>query len=300
MSNIKLLFPVHSLDGELLLPAGAELTEETMSFLKASNKSNYNRTYSLLNHGSVKQDILDFLGSPPFNLIFVDHERTEVLEAMKNIKLIQPILDALDYFKQHDFYTYRHMLTVFALTILVAKDLVPDYQKRVSEITEGPTHDFGKIYVPLDILQKVQPLNKNELETLRHHTITGFTLLSYYLGDHKSLTTRVARDHHERINGSGYPRGIKQHDPIVEIIATCDVYDALISPRPYRSNSYDNRTALEVITEMAEKGEVGWDVVHALVAHSRESKPSYKHIKVSLEKRGTPPPGNSYGKLAED
>jgi HD-GYP domain-containing protein (c-di-GMP phosphodiesterase class II) len=110
----------------------------------------------------------------------------------------------------------------------------------------------------------------------------------------------VARDHHERIDGSGYPRGIRQHDPIVEIITTCDIYDALISPRPYRPNSYGNRAALEVIIEMAENGKIGRDVVHALVAHNRESKPSHKHIKLSLEKRGTPPQGNSYGKLAEN
>jgi HD-GYP domain-containing protein (c-di-GMP phosphodiesterase class II) len=74
-----------------------------------------------------------------------------------------------------------------------------------------------------------------------------------------------------------------------------DIYDALISSRVYRPISYDNRTALEEITKMAEQHKIGWQVVKTLIAHNRKDKPLPGDVVVSLEKRGTPPPGNVYG-----
>ena len=190
-------------------------------------------------------------------------------------------------------------LIVFALTTLLTKDLISDYKSLMHGIATGPTHDFGKICVPLNILKKSTPLTLNERDILETHTAAGFVLLSYYLQDENNPGAEVARDHHERKNGSGYPCGIHLKDRLVEIIAVCDVYDALISLRPYRPISYDNRTALEEITAMAERNEIGWDVVKSLIAHNRQNKPHYKEVKVSMEKRGTPPPGNVYGATTE-
>jgi HD-GYP domain-containing protein (c-di-GMP phosphodiesterase class II) len=124
-------------------------------------------------------------------------------------------------------------------------------------------------------------------------------LLSYYYKDLQNLACEVALDHHERRDGSGYPQGILLKDPIVEIIAVSDIYDALIRPRPYRSTAYDNRAALEEITGMAEKNKIGWDVVKALIARNRKSKPHYREITISAEKRGTPPPYNVHGVITE-
>jgi HD-GYP domain-containing protein (c-di-GMP phosphodiesterase class II) len=87
---------------------------------------------------------------------------------------------------------------------------------------------------------------------------------------------------------------------MVEIIAVSDIYDALIMPRPYRSEAYDNRTTLEEITEMADQGKIGQYVVKALIAHNRKSNPHYREITISAEKRGTPPSYNVYGVVAEE
>jgi HD-GYP domain-containing protein (c-di-GMP phosphodiesterase class II) len=164
----------------------------------------------------------------------------------------------------------------------------------------GPTHDTGKISVPLHILKKTTPLTKRERGFLEHHAAAGYVLLSYYYKDTQLLACKVALDHHERRNRSGYPRGILLQNPMIEIIAACDVYDALIKPRPYRSGAYDNRTALEEITEMAKQNKIGWDVVKALIALNRKSNPHYKQITISAEKRGTPPSHNVYGMIEEE
>jgi HD-GYP domain-containing protein (c-di-GMP phosphodiesterase class II) len=249
----------------------------------------------------VKQDCLDFISTPPFVTIFSDQEEIgDFLSLLETVQFPIPILQSLDYFREHDFYTYAHVLMVFALSSFLAKDLLPDYQERIRLSATGPTHDTGKVCVPLHILKKTTPLTKTERGFLEHHAAAGYVLLSYYYSDAQHLACKVALDHHERGDRSGYPRGILLEDPMVEIIAVCDVYDALIMPRPYRSGAYDNRTALEEITEMANQNKIRWDVVRALVAHNRKSNPHYKEMTLSAEKRGTPPSYNVYGMVGEE
>lgn len=136
------------------------------------------------------------------------------------------------------------LLSAGAVLDNAARDLVPNYREKVSEIAHGPTHDFGKICIPLEILKKDIALTREEGDYLKHHALAGNVFLAYYLRDPHGIAARVARDHHERMNGRGYPRGVLQKDPMVEIVAVRDVYDAMISPRPYRPVSYDNRGGL--------------------------------------------------------
>jgi HD-GYP domain-containing protein (c-di-GMP phosphodiesterase class II) len=302
MSNLKLLYHVHTPDNRLLLPAGTVLSEETMDALISSSKDVSHRASSQLLRSSVKKDLVNFISQPPYHVIFADQEQiADLLNLLDSINIVVPVLQSLDYFKQYDLLTYRHILVVSAVSTLLAKELLSDYKGLIQEAAIAPpAHDFGKICVPLQILNKVDPLTRSELSILRHHPVAGYVLLSYYLRDHQSLAVRVARDHHERRDGSGYPRGTRLTDPVVEIVAVADVYDALISSRPYRPVSYDNRTALEEITSMAERNQIGWKVVKALVACNRKSKPHYTECEVSVEKRGVPPPGNVYGVISNE
>jgi HD-GYP domain-containing protein (c-di-GMP phosphodiesterase class II) len=87
---------------------------------------------------------------------------------------------------------------------------------------------------------------------------------------------------------------------MVEIISACDIYDALLSERPYRLTPYDNRTALEEITRMAQGGQLSWEVVTILVSYNRKDKPNTEECKVSTEKRGTPPAHNLYGVIVNE
>jgi len=300
MPNLTLMHAVHTVDNTVLLPAGTTLTPAVLTEVVASSPG-HSRTYSLLDFSSVKKDILEFISVAPYVNIFSNQaEIAEVFTVMDEVRLSAPLLESMEYFREKDFHTYRHILMVFALSTLVARDLIDDEEARLKLAATGPTHDIGKICVPLPILGKVTPLTRAERQVVQHHTMAGYVLLSYYLGDGDSFAAVVARDHHERRNGVGHPRGIRQSDLMIEIIAVCDVYDALISPRPYRPVSYDNRTALEEITRMAEDGEIGWEVVKALVAYNRKGRPSLKEGMISIKKRGTPPAGNVYGILADD
>ncbi|PJC75221.1 MAG: hypothetical protein CO013_02540 [Syntrophobacterales bacterium CG_4_8_14_3_um_filter_58_8] len=299
MSEWTIDYPVYSLDRHLQLPAGTTLTDEDLHALISSSGADYQKKYSLMQVGTVRNDILNFLSQPPGNAVFSNEkELAEVIELMEQVQLARPKLDSVEYFKKYDPYTYRHILMVFAYSTLLTRDLVPNYQARIREVATSPLHDFGKICVPLEILTKASPLTRDERKNLEHHAMAGYLLLCYYSQNVRHVAARVARDHHERRTGSGYPRGINQNDRMVEIVAVCDIYDALTSTRPYRPVSFDNRSALEEITMMAERNEVSWEVVQALVAHNRKGNPRFTECSVSLDKRGVTPPNNLYGIFA--
>jgi HD-GYP domain-containing protein (c-di-GMP phosphodiesterase class II) len=300
MPDLILDYPVYSLDGRLLIPTGTTLSEEDLYDLISTSSADDQKKTPFMQFGTVRNDILHFLRQPPGNAVFSnENDISDVIEIMEQVEFAQSILDSVRYFKRYDSYTYRHMLMVFAFSALLSKDLVPNYRTRIREAATGPLHDFGKVCVPIEILKKRSSLTREERKKLEHHTIAGYILLSYYSRDTGNLAACVARNHHERNNGSGYPRGISLNDRMVEIVAVCDIYDALTSIRPYRPVSFDNRSALEEITMMAERGEVSWEVVQSLVAHNRKGKPHFTECMVSVDKRGIPPPDNVYGTHAD-
>jgi len=295
----KLDYPVYTLDNSLLLPARTRLTSEALDTLISKYKGISYQPIPFLDYGTVYQDFLLFIKKPPYLFIFGEREKRTALRTMEKTRFIPPVLESLDYFKDTDFYTYQHILIVFALATIMSQDLLVKSEEKIAGAMAGHMHDFGKICIPPQILKKSTPLTRTERGILEHHTLAGFVLLSYFFQDCRSFAARVAKEHHERRDGSGYPLGISLRDRMVEIICACDVYDALLSPRPYRATPYDNRTALEEITELAHQGKLSWDVVQNLVSYNRPDKPHFEECKVSTEKRGTPPAGNLYGIIEE-
>ena len=99
----------------------------------------------------------------------------------------------------------------------------------------GLLHDIGKLAVPSAILEKPGALDDAERAVIAKHPTWGVRLL-VELGGFSESVRRLVRDHHERLDGSGYPAGLREDELHVDarILAVCDVYDALISPRVYR------------------------------------------------------------------
>ncbi len=301
MAVLTLNHPVRTLDGRELLPAGIVLTDAVIGELVAEGRGKSFPETSLLNYGTTRHDLLSCIGEGSYRTIFgQDADRAELLALMDQTRLPAPVLESLDYFRENDPYTYRHVLMVFATSSVIARRMMRSVSDVLQEASAGPLHDFGKVCVPMDVLRKTTFLKRSERLCLEHHTMAGFVLLNYYLGESGGVAPAVALDHHERGDGSGYPRGIALRGRLVEIVAACDVYDALISPRPYRNASYDNRSALEEITRMAEHGKISWEIVRLLVALNRKDRPPPEQCEVSLEKRGKPPEGNRYGVILDD
>ena len=131
--------------------------------------------------------------------------------------------------------TEEHTRRVALRAVQVGEELgLPPYRLRDLAIG-GLLHDIGKLSVPDRILKKPAPLTDEEFAVIRRHPELGRRLL-VDLGGFADTVRRLVLDHHERLAGDGYPRGLRAAELHLEtrILAVCDVYDALISPRVYR------------------------------------------------------------------
>jgi putative two-component system response regulator len=110
-------------------------------------------------------------------------------------------------------------------------------------------HDVGKVGITDDILLKPGKLDPAEWATMKTHTTIGASILSGSRSELVQLAEQIALSHHERWDGSGYPQGLEgEQIPLAaRICAVCDVFDALLSPRPYK----DAWPLRDVIKELA-------------------------------------------------
>ncbi len=298
MQSICLQFPLVALDGRTLIPSGTFIRASFLrEFLKNRLRPSSRRCL-LFGHRRIKSDLRDFCREKPYDAVFFSSSWTrEVFGILADCRMQPEFFEYLDHFEKSDFYTYRHSLIVYALSVQIARLVEGAAGARLMS-TVGPTHDFGKICVPRSTLVKSTPLTATERAHMEYHAIAGYLLLAYGQGHDGGVAPCVARDHHERRDGSGYPSRRKRFGREVEIVAIADVYDALISPRPYRRHSFDNRTALEELTAMGQAGKIGIGFVRALIALNRRTPAEHLTCGLSMEKRGRPPAGNCHGILA--
>jgi len=119
----------------------------------------------------------------------------------------------------------------------------------------SPLHDIGKIAIPDYVLRKPGRLDEKEFEIMKSHTIIGFdtlheALTRYPKADYLRMSAEIARFHHEKFDGTGYPDGLRgEKIPLsARIVALSDVYDALVSKRIYK-DKYSHDTAKSIILE---------------------------------------------------
>lgn len=137
--------------------------------------------------------------------------------------------------KNQDDYTAEHCLRVGILAITFGKYLQLERGQLELLGLCGMLHDVGKMQIPSEVLNKTTPLTQEEFETIKRHTSLGYQYLSSH-GDIAPEVQQVAHNHHEHINGKGYPRQISQEELSLydRIIAIVDSYDAMTSDRCYR------------------------------------------------------------------
>jgi putative nucleotidyltransferase with HDIG domain len=149
----------------------------------------------------------------------------------------------------HDYYTYTHCVNVMTFTISLLNALGVRDQKIIKEAAIGAfLHDIGKSKIPLTILNKPGPLLEEEWQIMRQHPAFGIELL-----DDKPVPDRsrqVILQHHEKINGIGYPYGLKgdRVQLVSQVVSVCDAYDAMTTNRCYQK-ALQPFQAFEIITQ---------------------------------------------------
>jgi len=168
--------------------------------------------------------------------------------------------------KEYDDYTYEHSVNVCVLSLILGID--QDYSKlQLQALGIGSMlHDIGKIKIPLEVINKPSQLTYEEFIEVKKHPLTGFKLATQS-NDLPRGAGQAILQHHEHIDGRGYPRGIDEasiHEYGL-IVAVADVFDALITDRPYR-RGFSNYEAVQII-----QGETGTHLskrfVDALLRH---------------------------------
>ena len=138
--------------------------------------------------------------------------------------------------KSRDDYTYMHSVAVCALMVALARQTGLDDDGCREAGLAGLMHDVGKALVPLELLNKPSKLSEAEFDIIRTHPERGHTLLQGGQGVLAS-TLDVVLHHHERMDGTGYPRRLPGDaiSTLARMGAICDVYDAITSNRPYKA-----------------------------------------------------------------
>lgn len=195
--------------------------------------------------GEVKAKV--FYSSSSYTMEKVlDDPRTETISEMKAV--IKGMLDHVitnptllfDLFTitAHDYYTYHHSLNVgiFATALAYSYYGDADPHNDIERLSYGFfLHDIGKALVPKEILNKPDKLTEEEWNIMKKHPQWGYNILmrTGHLTDEAAY---IALEHHEQVNGSGYPNGIKGNEihPCARICAIIDTFDALTTERPYK------------------------------------------------------------------
>ncbi len=151
--------------------------------------------------------------------------------------------------KTADDYTYMHSVAVCAMMIALANQLgLDDEQVRQAGLA-GLMHDLGKAMMPMDVLNKPGKLTDAEFAIIKSHPEEGHRLLLTGR-DVAPIVLDVCLHHHEKTDGSGYPKGLKGDEIslFAKMGAVCDVYDAITSNRPYKAG-WDPAESLRKMAE---------------------------------------------------
>ena len=187
---------------------------------------------------------------------------TNVKALNDNLTSIENVLFSLvNAVEAKDAYTQGHTKRVANLAQTLGQKMGLSAKEKEAIRIGGMLHDIGKIGISADILNKSDSLDPDESEHLRTHAEEGYKIclpLKKNLGE----ALEIIRHHHEKLDGSGYPDGLKGDEISmpVRIMSAVDIYDALVIDRPYRK-AMPQEKAFAILHQEAQEGRLDNDVV---------------------------------------
>ncbi|MGA8262505.1 MAG: HD domain-containing phosphohydrolase [Arenicellales bacterium] len=164
----------------------------------------------------------------------IDRSAETVTEAMiqRSRMLEQAVASLATVIEHRDAFTSGHQGRVSTLGEQIARRLGMSEREIATIRMAGKIHDVGKVSIPAEILMKPSSLTGLEYSFIKRHAELGADIVKDV--DFDGPVLEVILQHHERLDGSGYPNGIRDLIPEARVIAVADVFDAMTSPRPYR------------------------------------------------------------------
>jgi putative two-component system response regulator len=209
----------------------------------------------------------DFITKPPnkMELLARTQSLIKLKKANKNLTSIENVLFSLARaVEAKDQYTQGHIDRVSSLAVLLGQRMGMEKPDLDALRFGGQLHDIGKLGIPGDILNKPAPLDEDEWEIVKTHPGIGHRIC-LPLKDSLGAALDVIRHHHEKLDGSGYPDGLKGEAVSMpaRIMSVADIYDALTTDRPYRKG-LPMIQALHILRKEAAEGKLDATVVETL------------------------------------
>ena len=248
---MKMLTDAHSGDYLPILVLTADEDEQTRykalsGGAKDFIKKPFDRLEVLLRSRNLIEVTMLYKEQQRVNIVLEEKVRERTRELYDSqVRLIQCLGKAAEY-KDTD--TGMHVVRISKSCGVVAEALGLD-EKEVEMIKHAsPMHDVGKIGIPDRILLKPGKLEGEDWEIMKNHTLVGANILSGAKSELVQVASNIARTHHEKWDGSGYPNGLKGEEiPLyTRIVSVCDVFDALVSRRPYKK-AWSKESAMEFV-----------------------------------------------------
>ncbi len=228
-------------------------TLETIEKLKVADRARVTLS------DSVKQRVsqgIQFLYNDTSSSDFANTANNITYSLMQAISENDAVAMNIDALKVSDEYTFKHSVDVATMAMIIArKSGLPN--KDVYQIgVAGLLHDVGKSHIPNEILNKAGKLTEEEFAVMKNHTIYGYNILKQKSEISNEIIAGVLQ-HHEKINGRGYPLKLasKQITPYARVLSVADIYDALVTERPYKKG-FSAHDALEMIMAMTDELDV--------------------------------------------
>ncbi len=230
-------------------------TLETIAKLKVADRAKVTLS------DSVKQRVsqgIQFLYSDTNSPNFTDTASNITHSLMHAISENDAVAMNIDALKVSDEYTFKHSVDVATMAMIIARKSGMSEMEIYQIGVAGLLHDVGKSQIPNEILNKAGKLTEDEFTIMKNHTLFGYKILKEKSGIPAEIMAGVLQ-HHEKINGRGYPLKLagKQISSYARVLSVADIYDALVTERPYKKG-FSAHDALEMIMAMTEELDVDY------------------------------------------
>lgn len=183
------------------------------------------------------------------------------------LKASESVIEALSKSLEYkDALTIGHAKRVADFSVMLFDEFgFTDLDERYELYIGSLLHDIGKIGIADDILKSEKVLSKDsiEFEELKKHPLMGFEMSK---GIHEEKVLEIILNHHEKLDGSGYPRGLKAKDihPMIRIVTINDIFDSLVHKRSYR-NPMPIEKAFDILLQEANEGKISHDMTKTFI-----------------------------------
>lgn len=232
--------------------------------------------YLLRNRGRrFREDVVDlfFKADAEYGMLDAWASGQDILSVLTKVTLsarecetyLKMLIFSIDFRSQH---TVTHTITTTSISSAAARFMGMSPQQ-VHEVYYGALlHDLGKIGIPVEILEFPGKLSPQAMDIMRTHVDITEEILG---GKIDPVVTRIALRHHEKLDGSGYPRGLKEcmTTPQEQVVAVADIASALLGTRSYKEAFSKDRT-LDILKEQAGSGKISCEIVDVVTEHFDE------------------------------